>query len=466
MGKTIIDKIWDQHVVKPINKQVDVLFIDRHYIHEVTSPQAFSGLNERGIKVLFPERTSATADHNVPTLDQHLPIEDDLSRNQVETLIRNCAEHGIELFGIGHPQNGIVHVIGPEIGLTQPGMTIVCGDSHTSTHGAFGAIAFGIGTSQVEQVLASQCLILERPKRMKIEVNGELGRAVMAKDVILYIISRMGTEGATGHFVEFAGSVFEAMSMEERMTVCNMSIEMGARGGLVGIDQTTIDYVQSRVVLTDEKIEYWKSLNTDADAQFDAIVSLDASTIQPMVTTGTSPDTGININSKISTSDKNSSKGLAYMGFDSEELMVGKKIDYVFIGSCTNGRIEDLRQVAEIARGRKKANHVTVWVVPGSNEVRKQALAEGLNDIFEAAGFEFRAPGCSACLAMNNDKIPSGAICVSTSNRNFEGRQGDGARTVLASPLTAAASAIEGAIVDPRKILNQVVAEVSSLPKI
>lgn len=451
MGKTIIDKIWDQHCVESINEQVDVLFIDRHYIHEVTSPQAFDGLRERSIDVLFPERTTATADHNVPTVDQHLPIEDELSRNQVETLVRNCEEYGIELYGIGHPQNGIVHVIGPENGLTQPGMTIVCGDSHTSTHGAFGAIAFGIGTSQVGQVLASQCLLLKRPKRMKIEVNGELGDAVMAKDVILYIISKLGTEGATEHFVEFSGTVFADMSMEERMTVCNMSIEMGARGGLVGIDQTTIDYVQARVVISEEKIRHWKTLNSDPDAEFDTVISFDATDIQPMVTTGTSPDTGITINSKINSSDKNSSKGLAYMGFDSEELMEGKKIDYVFIGSCTNGRIEDLRQVAKIAQGRKKADHVTVWVVPGSNEVKRQALAEGLHDIFEAAGFEFRAPGCSACLAMNNDKIPKGAICVSTSNRNFEGRQGDGARTVLASPLTAAASAIHGSIVDPRR---------------
>lgn len=450
MGSTIIDKIWDLHIVKSVNDQIDILFIDRHYIHEVTSPQAFAGLDQRGIKVLFPDRTSATADHNVPTVNQHLPIEDDLSRNQVDTLIRNCAKHDIELFGIGHPQNGIVHVIGPESGLTQPGMTIVCGDSHTSTHGAFGAIAFGIGTSQVEQVLASQSLLLKRPKRMRIEVNGQLGKAVTAKDVALYIISQLGTEGATGHFVEFAGSVFREFSMEERMTVCNMSIEMGARGGLVGIDPTTIDYVQARTEVSNEKIAHWKSLNSDEDAVFDTQFSFHADDIHPMVTTGTSPDTGIMIGSKIASSGRNNSKGLSYMGFDSEELMVGKKIDYVFIGSCTNGRIEDLRQVAEIARGRKKADHVTVWVVPGSNEVRKQACKEGLNTIFEAAGFEFRDPGCSACLAMNNDKIPSGAICISTSNRNFEGRQGDGARTVLASPYTAAASAIQGAIVDPR----------------
>ena len=450
MGKTIIDKIWDQHVVKAATEEMDVVFIDRHYIHEVTSPQAFAGLKARGLKVLFPKRTTATADHNVPTKDQHLPIRDDLSRQQVDTLIRNCAEHDIELYGMGHPQNGIVHVIGPENGFTQPGMTIVCGDSHTSTHGAFGAIAFGIGTTQVEQVLATQALLLQRPKRMRIEVNGSLSPGVTAKDVILYIISQLGTEGATGHFVEYAGEVFRNFSMEERMTVCNMSIEMGARGGLVGIDETTINYVRQRATITDAQAEAWLALNSDPEAEFDTYQAFDAADITPMVTTGTSPDTGIRIDGQISHSDKNSAKGLAYMGFDSEELMLGKQIDYVFIGSCTNGRIEDLRQVAEIAQGRKKADHVTVWVVPGSNEVRSQAISEGLDRIFAEAGFEFRAPGCSACLAMNSDKIPSGALCISTSNRNFEGRQGAGARTVLASPMTAAASAIAGKIADPR----------------
>ncbi|MCH2223488.1 MAG: 3-isopropylmalate dehydratase large subunit [Crocinitomicaceae bacterium] len=454
MGKTIIDKIWDQHKVKAVTNEVDVLFIDRHYIHEVTSPQAFNGLNQKGIKLRFPSRTTAVVDHNIPTKNQHLPIENEQSRNQVETLIDNCKTHGVELFGIGHEKNGIVHVVGPENGLTQPGMTIVCGDSHTSTHGAFGAIAFGIGTSQVEQVMASQCLLLSRPKTMRVEVNGTLGKGVTAKDVALFIIAELGTEGATGHFVEFSGSVFRNLSMEERMTVCNMSIEMGARGGLVGIDQSTIDYVSSKVGVSNELKEYWKSLNSDVKAVFDKEIILEGSNIQPMVTTGTSPDTGINITEKISASVRNSEKGLNYMGLHESDSIMGTPIDYVFIGSCTNSRIEDLRQVAAIVDGRKKANDVIVWVVPGSNEVRKQACEEGLDRIFENVGFEFREPGCSACLAMNEDKIPSGSVCISTSNRNFEGRQGDGAKTILASPITAAASALTGKVTDPRTYLN------------
>lgn len=455
MPNTIIDKIWDRHVVKAVTDAVDVLYIDRHYIHEVTSPQAFAGLNERSQKVFRPELTIAAADHNVPTKDQHLPIENELSSKQVSTLVKNCEEHDIELFGIGHEKNGIVHVIGPENGYTLPGMTIVCGDSHTSTHGAFGAIAFGIGTSQVEQVLATQCLLLSRPKTMNIKVNGSLSRGVSAKDVALYIIAKLGTEGATGHFVEFNGSVFENFSMEERMTVCNMSIEMGAKGGLVGIDQTTIDYVQTRVTdLSSERIDNWIALNSSQDASFDKTFELDGTKITPMITTGTSPDTGIDITKNVNSSSRNSSKGLSYMQIAQDEVLLGKPVDYVFIGSCTNGRIQDLRQVAEITKDRKKADHVTVWIVPGSNEVRNQAQAEGLDIIFEEAGFEFREPGCSACLAMNEDKIPSGALCISTSNRNFEGRQGDGARTILASPLTAAAAALNGTITDPRTYLN------------
>lgn len=454
MAKTIIDKIWDLHTVKSVTDEVDMLYIDRHFIHEVTSPQAFSGLKEKNAEVFRPKRVTAVADHNVPTVNQHLPIENELSRNQVNTLIENCEEHSIELFGMGHEKSGIVHVVGPENGLTQPGMTIVCGDSHTSTHGAFGAIAFGIGTSQVEQVLASQCLLLSRPKSMKIEVNGELGKGVGAKDVVLYIISQLGTEGATGHFVEYTGSVFRDFSMEERMTVCNMSIEMGARGGLVGIDQTTIDYVQERAEISEEKLALWNTLNSDQDASFNKSVSFDASDIQPMVTTGTSPDTGVDISKSVATSDRNSSKGLDYMGLTNDQPMIGTKVDYVFIGSCTNSRIEDLRAAASIVKGNKKSDDVTVWVVPGSNKVKSQAIDEGLDKVFLAAGFEFREPGCSACLAMNDDKIPSGAVCISTSNRNFEGRQGDGARTILASPMTAAASAINGKITDPRTYLN------------
>lgn len=453
MAKTIIDKIWNSHIVKSMGG-TDVLYIDRHYIHEVTSPQAFDGLNQKGIKVFRPECTTATADHNIPTRNQHLPIENEMSKKQVDALIQNCKDHRIELFGIGHEKNGIVHVIGPENGLSLPGTTIVCGDSHTSTHGAFGAIAFGIGTSQVEQVLASQCLFLKRPKTMQIEVNGALRKGISPKDVVLYIISQLGTEGCTGHFVEFSGEVFQNMSMEGRMTVCNMSIEMGARGGLIGIDQTTIDYLKDKTSITSERAKKWLNLNSDADAIFDEKVSLNAKDIQPMVTTGTSPDTGINLKNKIESSDKNSEKGLNYMGFSKEDFMAGKKVDYVFIGSCTNSRISDLREVAEIAKGRKKADHVNVWVVPGSKQVEKQAIEEGLDEIFIEAGFEFREPGCSACLAMNEDKIPEVALCVSTSNRNFEGRQGSGARTVLASPATAAASAIKGEITDPRTLLN------------
>lgn len=454
MGKTIIDKIWDVHVVKAVTDEVDMLYIDRHFIHEVTSPQAFSGLKDKNLSVFRPSRVTAVADHNVPTKNQHLPIENELSKNQVDTLLSNCEEHSIELYGIGHEKNGIVHVVGPENGLTQPGMTIVCGDSHTSTHGAFGAIAFGIGTSQVEQVLASQCLLLSRPKTMKIEVNGTLNVGVSAKDVVLYIISKLGTEGATGHFVEYAGEVFRNFSMEERMTVCNMSIEMGARGGLVGIDDTTIDYVKERADISDEKLNFWKTLNSDTDANFDEIVEFKGEDIHPMVTTGTSPDTGVDITENVSFSERNSEKGLDYMRLANDQPMIGTKVDYVFIGSCTNSRIEDLRAVADIVQGHKKPEDVTVWIVPGSNKVKDQAIDEGLDKIFLEAGFEFREPGCSACLAMNDDKIPSGALCISTSNRNFEGRQGDGARTVLASPMTAAASAINGKITDPRTYLN------------
>ncbi|MFT6243840.1 MAG: 3-isopropylmalate/(R)-2-methylmalate dehydratase large subunit [Salibacteraceae bacterium] len=454
MPRTIIDKIWDQHVVKTVTDAVDVLYIDTHYIHEVTSPQAFTGLDKRGLKVLRPKQTIATADHNIPTKNQHLPIENKLSSNQVATLVQNCANHNIELFGVGHEKNGIVHVIGPENGFTLPGMTIVCGDSHTSTHGAFGALAFGIGTSQVEHVLTTQALLLSRPKTMKITVNGALQKGVTAKDAALYIIAHLGAEGATGHFVEFTGTVFENFSMEERMTVCNMSIEMGARGGMVGIDATTIEYVQARIDLKEERKNTWLNLNSDTDAEFDQTIELDGSVIAPMITTGTSPDTGIDLTKSIASSSRNNPKGLKYMQLETEKTLLGKKIDYVFIGSCTNGRIEDLRLVAEIAKDRQKAEHVTVWVVPGSNDVRNQAKKEGLDLIFEAAGFEFREPGCSACLAMNDDKIPSGALCVSTSNRNFEGRQGDGARTLLASPITAAAAAIKGEITDPRIYLN------------
>lgn len=453
MGKTLIDKLWDAHIVTT-KANIDILYIDRHYIHEVTSPQAFAVLKERGLTVRRPQQTTATADHNVPTVNQHLPIVNAQSKTQVEKLHQNCQEFGIELFGLGHTKQGIVHVIGPELGLTRPGMTIVCGDSHTSTHGAFACIAFGIGTSQVAQVLATQTLVLKRPKRMRIIVDGQLHKGVTAKDVILFIISKLGVGGGTGFFIEYAGSVIEALSMEERMTICNMSIELGARGGLIAADQTTMDYVEqhSSHYITQEERSYWKTLHSDEDASFDKEFYFDGNLIAPMITYGTNPEMGIPINGTIpSNADE---QALKYMGFQPNQSIGGVKIDYVFIGSCTNSRIEDLRQAAQYVQKRKKAPHVTAWVVPGSQKVAQQAQAEGLDKIFIEAGFEFRQPGCSACLAMNDDKIPAGAYCISTSNRNFEGRQGVGARTLLASPLSAAVAAISGTVADPRLVLN------------
>ena len=453
-SKTLFDKIWDKHVVKHVSEELDMIYIDQHYIHEVTSPQAFEGLRKRGISVFRPERCLATADHNVPTINQLEPIKDKKSAFQVQTLIDNCKEFNIELFGIGHENQGIVHVIGPDLGKTQPGMTIVCGDSHTSTHGAFGTIAFGIGTTQVEQVLATQCLLVKKPKTMKIQLDGPLPRGSSAKDVILFIIAQLGAEGATGFFVEYVGEVFSNMSMEERMTVCNMSIEMGARGGLIGVDEITLDYLESRVAHFDQNRMRWKELISEEDAYFERTVILHSENILPMVTVGTSPDSGLNLNQQVKDSKYVTVQSKKYMGLSDTDKVSAIPVEYVFIGSCTNGRLEDLRSVAKIANGRKKAEGVTVWVVPGSVKVRNQAIEEGLDKIFQQAGFEFREPGCSACLAMNDDKIPSGSICVSTSNRNFEGRQGPGARTILASPETATASAIMGRLTDPRDFLN------------
>ena len=464
MGKTLFDKIWDQHVVTKAAATSDVIYIDRHFIHEVTSPQAFDGLRKRGLPVFRTEQTIATADHNVPTKGQHLPIKEELSRFQVDTLSRNCEEFGVKLYGLGHPFQGIVHVIGPELGITQPGMTIVCGDSHTSTHGAFGCIAFGIGTSQVEQVLATQCVLQKKPKRMRITIDGELQKGVLSKDIILYIISKLTASGGTGHFVEYAGSAIRSLSMEARMTICNMSIEMGARGGMIAPDQTTFDYVKGKEFAPkgaafDQAVEQWKKLYSDEDAQFDTEYNFKAENIEPMLTYGTNPGMGIGISETIpqpsdAVSSNSFSKSLEYMGFEAGERLTGKSIDYVFIGSCTNSRIEDLRIVADYIKGKKKAAHINVMVVPGSKQVESQAKKEGLDKIFEAAGFEFREPGCSACLGMNEDKVPKGAYCISTSNRNFEGRQGPGARTILASPLMAAATAIEGKIVDFRQSFN------------
>jgi 3-isopropylmalate/(R)-2-methylmalate dehydratase large subunit len=457
MGKTLFDKIWEQHVVDSITDGPDILYIDRHFIHEVTSPQAFSGLNRRGIKVYRPEKTFATADHNVPTKDQHLPIKDVLSRQQVEKLAENCKNHGITFYGLGHPRQGIVHVIGPELGITQPGQTIVCGDSHTATHGAFGTIAFGIGTSEVEMVLASQCLLQNKPRQMRISVNGSLSPGVSSKDVILHIISRLTAGGGTGCFIEYAGSAFSEMSMEARMTVCNMSIEMGARGGMMAPDNTTYQYLKERPFAPADKQFYeavhkWKKLFSDPDAKFDLEYYFDAGDIEPMITWGTNPGQGMKITGTIP-DIPGIQKALDYMELSAGEKLLGKKINYVFIGSCTNGRIEDFRDAARIVKGKRKASHIHAYIVPGSKMVEKQLETEGLRQIFTDAGLEVRQPGCSACLAMNEDKVPRGEFCVSTSNRNFEGRQGPGARTFLVSPLTAAAVAITGSITDVRSLM-------------
>ena len=455
MGKTLLDKIWDAHTIRTEEGGRCVLYIDRQYIHEVTSPVAFAGLARRGIGVARPLQTTATADHNIPTWDQHLPIEDPLSRNQVATLERNCRTHGIELFGMGNSRQGIVHIIGPELGLTQPGMTIVCGDSHTSTHGAFGAVAFGIGTAEVEMVLASQCLIQSKPRAMRITVDGRPGPGVGAKDIILHIISKISTSGGTGHFIEFAGEAIRSLSMEGRMTLCNMSIECGARGGLIAPDQTTYDYLKGRErvpVDFDAAVNRWSLLYSDSDARFDREFHFDAAEIRPMITYGTNPGTGIAITETIP--GNADPKGLEYMGFKTGERLIGKPVDYVFVGSCTNGRIEDIRLMAHLVRGRRKAPGVTVWIVPGSKGVEAQARSEGLDRILSEAGFELRQPGCSACLAMNADKVPAGKYAVSTSNRNFEGRQGSGARTLLSGIPVAAAAAICGSIQDPREVFN------------
>ncbi len=467
MGKTLFEKIWEKHLVKTIPGGPDVIYIDKHFIHEVTSPQAFAGIEKRGLKILHPEKIVATADHNVPTINQDLPIKDLLSRLQIEQLVQNCKNHNIELYGLGHPFQGIVHVIGPELGITQPGMTIVCGDSHTSTHGAFGSIAFGIGTSEVEMVFATQCILQSRPKVMRININGELNKGVVSKDIILYILSKISASGATGYFVEFAGSTILALSMEARMTICNMSIEMGAKGGMIAPDETTFKYIRNRRFAPVggkwiSKLDEWKKLYSDKDAIFDKEININANDIEPMITYGTNPGLGISINDKIPETEsivdegekKNIIKGLKYMGLQPGQFLKGMAVQNVFIGSCTNSRIEDLRLVANVIKGKKKNQNVKVMIVPGSQQVAAQIVAEGLDIIFKEAGFEIRQAGCSACLGMNDDKIPSGEYCISTSNRNFEGRQGAGARTMLASPLTAAAAAITGVVTDVRELLN------------
>jgi len=464
--RTLFEKVWDEHIVTASNGRPALLYIDLHLVHEVTSPQAFDGLRAAGRQVRQPSRTVATVDHNIPTEPRGTPITDVVAARQIEALQKNCKEFGVRLFDIDSPEQGIVHVIGPELGLTRPGMTIVCGDSHTSTHGALGNIAFGIGTSEVEQVLATQCVLQQKPKSMKIEINGKLPRGVVSKDIILYIISKISSSGATGYFVEYAGDTIQGLSMEARMTICNMSIEMGARGGLIAPDQTTFDYIKGRKFAPqghafDEAVVTWKKLATDPGANYDKVLSFDAADIAPMITYGTNPGMGMKVTDRIPTVSElkeineqtSFKKSLDYMGLEPGSQLLGKTVDYVFIGSCTNARIEDLRLVASIVKGKKKAAHVEVWVIPGSKQVEAQAIKEGLDKVFESAGFELRSPGCSACLGMNEDKVPAGKYCISTSNRNFEGRQGPKSRTFLASPLSAAAAAITGKVTDVRELV-------------
>ena len=462
---TLFDKIWDQHVVQVVDDGPTQLYIDRLYCHEVTSPQAFDGLRSRGLKCFRPERIYCMPDHNTPTHDQDKPIADPVSKHQVDTLARNASEFGLAHFGMMSKDNGIIHVVGPEKGLSLPGMTIVCGDSHTSTHGAMGAVAFGIGTSEVEMVMASQCILQQKPKSMRITINGTLGKGVTAKDVALYLMARLTTSGATGYFVEYAGEVVRNLSMEGRLTLCNLSIEMGARGGFIAPDETTFAYIQGREYAPkgeewEKALAYWKTLKSGEDAVFDKELAFDAADIEPRVTYGTNPGMGIGITETVPTLDSIDSAGkasflksLQYMGFEPGECLLGKQIDYVFLGACTNGRIEDFRAFASLVKGRKKAANVVAWLVPGSWAVDKQIREEGIDKILEAAGFEIRQPGCSACLAMNDDKVPAGKYSLSTSNRNFEGRQGPGARTILCSPLVAAAGAVTGVITDPRTLL-------------
>ena len=456
---TLFDKIWDKHVVQVVDDGPTQLYIDRLYCHEVTSPQAFEGMRSRGLKCFRPDHIFCMPDHNTPTHDQDKPIADPVSAKQVSTLEQNARDFGLTHFGMMDSSNGIIHVVGPEKGLSLPGMTIVCGDSHTSTHGAMGAVAFGIGTSEVEMVMASQCILQQKPKSMRININGTLQQGVTAKDVALYLMAQLTTSGATGYFVEYAGDVVKNLSMEGRLTLCNLSIEMGARGGFIAPDEVTFNYIKGREYAPkgeewERALAYWKTLKSGDDAVFDKELAFDAKDIEPRITYGTNPGMGIGITESIPAERTGGeAKALEYMGFKAGECLLGKPIDYVFLGACTNGRIEDFRAFASIVKGRKKADNVTAWLVPGSWAVDKQIRAEHLDKILEEAGFEIRQPGCSACLAMNDDKVPAGKYCVSTSNRNFEGRQGPGSRTILASPLTAAAAAVTGVITDPRELL-------------
>ena len=462
---TLFDKIWDKHVVQLLEDGTTQLYIDRLYCHEVTSPQAFEGLRERGLKCFRPKQIFCMPDHNTPTHDQDKEIEDPVSRKQVDTLAKNAKEFGLTHFGMMSKDNGIIHVVGPEKGLSLPGMTIVCGDSHTSTHGAVGAVAFGIGTSEVEMVLASQCILQQKPKSMRINIDGVLAKGVTAKDVALFLMAKLTTSGVTGYFVEYSGSVVKNMSMEGRLTLCNLSIEMGARGGFVAPDEVTFEYLKGREYAPkgedwDKAVEYWKTLKSGDDAVFDKELHFDAADIEPRITYGTNPGMGIGITESIPNLDEiedagkaSFMKALNYMGFEPGQKLIGHKVDYVFLGACTNGRIEDFRAFASLVKGKKKADNITAWLVPGSWAVDRQIREEGLDKILEDAGFAIRQPGCSACLAMNDDKIPAGKYSVSTSNRNFEGRQGPGARTILASPLVAAAAAVTGVITDPRTMI-------------
>ena len=462
---TLFDKIWDKHVVQMVDDGPTQLYIDRLYCHEVTSPQAFDGMRQRGLKCFRPDKIYCMPDHNTPTHDQDKPVEDPVSKKQLDALDKNCEEFGLTEFKMFSKDNGIIHVVGPEKGLSLPGMTIVCGDSHTSTHGAMGAVAFGIGTSEVEMVMASQCILQQKPKSMRININGKLGKGVTAKDVALYLMSKLTTSGATGYFVEYAGQVVRDMSMEGRLTLCNLSIEMGARGGFVAPDETTFEYIKGREYAPngadwDKAVEYWKTLKSGDDAVFDKELNFDGADIEPRITYGTNPGMGIGITGSVPTLDEIDENGKAsflksldYMGFKPGEKLAGHKVDYVFLGACTNGRIEDFRAFASIVKGKKKADNITAWLVPGSWLVDKQIREEGLDKVLEEAGFAIRQPGCSACLAMNDDKIPAGKYSVSTSNRNFEGRQGPGSRTILASPLVAAAAAVTGVITDPRELM-------------
>ncbi len=462
---TLFDKIWDAHVVQQVEDGPTQLYINRLYCHEVTSPQAFAGMRQRGLKCFRPAQIFCMPDHNTPTHDQDKPIEDPVSKKQVDTLAKNAEDFGLNHFGMMHPKNGIIHVVGPERGLSLPGMTIVCGDSHTSTHGAMGAVAFGIGTSEVEMVMASQCILQQKPKSMRINISGKLGKGVTAKDVALYLMSKISTSGATGYFVEYAGDVVKNLSMEGRLTLCNLSIEMGARGGFIAPDEKTFEYLKGREYAPtgeawDKAVAYWKTLKSGDDAVFDKELYFDGADIEPMITYGTNPGMGMGITQSIPTlegmgeaAQASFMKSMQYMGFEPGQKLLGHKVDYVFLGACTNGRIEDFRAFASIVKGKKKADGVTAWLVPGSWAVDQQIRMEGLDSVLQEAGFEIRQPGCSACLAMNDDKIPAGKYAVSTSNRNFEGRQGPGSRTILASPLVAAAAAVTGVITDPRTLI-------------